>query len=161
MCPARVADGARGDPVGPQHRHGIARRAEQFAAFGRVFIESRERLPVPPLGDERQPARRGPRLEARKTIVHIGEPVAAFGIFALVHHIDAGHALLGDDGRDRTAQARLARPEPALGLRQAADMGHENPIRGAALHGVLPVAARVARYAWRGKRRSRPSWRYR
>jgi bifunctional pyridoxal-dependent enzyme with beta-cystathionase and maltose regulon repressor activities len=75
----------------------LARCVEKRALLARIFVEIRKGLAILALCDQRNRAGRGrARLEAAETLLHIGEPVAAFGVFALVDEIEADLSLLGN-----------------------------------------------------------------
>jgi len=117
---------------------------EQGAALGSVAVEVCERLAVLALKNDRLAVCRRARLEAVEAIVDVGEPVATLGVFAFIDDIDADLALTRDHVGHRLAQRRLvlaARAVGAVGARQAADMGGEDPLPRAASHRRCAIAA--------------------
>src|SRR5262245_31522499 len=113
-----------------------ARRIEQRAALGCVFVEVGEFLAVLAAFDQRLLVVRRDVREAAEPVLHIAQPVAAFGIFALVDDIDADVALAGDDRRHVFVKVRLVAGRYAAVKRpewQAADMGCQDP-GNASLH---------------------------
>jgi hypothetical protein len=94
-------------------------------------VELAELLAVLALLDQPLAGRFGDLGEAAETVLHVAQPVAAFGVFALVDDVDAGRALpRNDSGHVRGKVRRIARGETGIGSgsgeRQAADMGGEN-----------------------------------
>src|SRR5260370_1543217 len=94
-CGAGVRDRRDADPDRPHALDLLAWRVEERALLARILVEVCKGLSILPLGDQRDRARcRRARLEAAEALFDIGEPVAAFRVFALVHEIEADFPLL-------------------------------------------------------------------
>src|ERR1700676_978047 len=129
LAPAHIGDGSGAS----LHRALLgdlrARRIEQRAAFAGVSVEVGEVLAILALLDQWLSRRRLDVGKAAEAILHVTQPVAAFGIFTLVDDIDAGVALARDDRGDVFGELRVVAGRNALverKKRQTADVGRED-----------------------------------
>ena len=104
---ADVSDGPGAGLYRPLFADLRARRIEQRAAFGGVTVEVCEFLPVLALLDQRLAGRLRDLGEAAETALHVAQPIAALGVFALVDDVDAGRALPRDHGGDVGGEASV------------------------------------------------------
>ncbi len=122
-----------------------AGRIKQCAALAGIFVEIGEVVAILALLDERLAFRRLDVGEAAESLLHVAQPVAAFGIFAFVDDVDADGALVRDDGGDIFGEMRFVSGRDPLVERQerkAADVSRQN-LRTcyAALRSILPFFA--------------------
>jgi hypothetical protein len=113
-----------------------AGRIEQRAALGCIFVEVGKFLAVLAALDQRFFVADRYFSEAAEPVLHVAQPVATLGIFALVDDIDPDLALPRDNRRDIVGELRLVADRDATierQKRQTADVGRQD-LRDAALH---------------------------
>src|SRR5262249_14119323 len=98
--------------------------------FARIAIEIGEFFAIPALLLDASAIFAGDDLESAKSAIQITEPVSAFGVLALVDHIDSEAPLFRDDRFHGRLDLRLgifACTVKRIDVRQTADMGGQNP----------------------------------
>src|SRR5579875_1330252 len=131
------------NPVRTRVAH-LRRLVEEGPPLACVAIKSGELFSVSSLCDQRLPAERRTRLEAAEAVVHVGKPISAFRVLALVDDVEADLTLLANDLFDRGAQARLVPGDVGLdpfGQRKATDMRRQYLVRAASHHSTLLTLA--------------------